>query len=70
MSVVIENIQDSRPEMDSNALGQVVESDGQAIYIGPGQRLNVLDDGMGLVFASSNALVAAATSSIEGNWRS
>lgn len=70
MSTIIENTQDSRPELDSNALGQVVEYDGQAIYIGPQQRLSVLDDGVGLGLAGSNANVAGATSSVEGYWQS
>jgi len=61
MSILIENTYDSRPEMDNNPVAKVVEFDGQAISIGPGQRLSVLEDGTAVGFISSNGDVAEIT---------
>ena len=73
MSILIENTQDTRPELDSDALGQVAEFDGQAYYIGPHQRLSVLDDGtaVGLITSNGNvAEITGATGNTEGYSRS
>ena len=74
MSTLIENTYDTRPERDMDiSLGQVVEYDGQAIYIGPGARLSVLDDGTAAGYAGSNGNVAeisGATGNTEGYSRS
>lgn len=56
MGVRIKNVQSVNgtddQDMKTDAFGNVVEADGQAYYIGPGQRLNVQNEALGVSLAS------------------
>lgn len=56
MTVVIKNNQalnaTDSADLKSHAFGNVVEADGQSYYIGPGQRMSNMNDGVAISLAS------------------
>lgn len=69
MGVVLKNNQAANgtddQELKTHAFGNVVEADGQAYYIGPGQRMVNLNDGIATSLASYSS--AANDGTVEDN---